>query len=138
MTLVILFIGVILVVTAIRDTQGSLFSALGTDVPGFVVWAAAIIAIGAIGFIPGLKPVSKGLLALVLIVIVLRNYQGIVTGFTNAWQSNSGTSSNASSSTSSSSSSTSATISSTNANEPVPLTIPGPGNFVPEPSALMN
>lgn len=82
MILVALFIGAILVVAAIRNTYGSLFSALSVDVPAFVVWAAAILAIGALGFLPGMKPVSRGLLALILVVIVLRNYQAILKGFT--------------------------------------------------------
>lgn len=81
MILVALIIGVILVVAAIRNSQGALFNALGQDVPGFVVWAAALFAVGAVGFIPGLKPVSRGLMALVLIVIVLNNYQAILNGF---------------------------------------------------------
>lgn len=87
MILVALFIGVILVVAAIRNSQGALFSALATDIPEFVIWAAAIIAIGSIGFVPGLKPVSRGLLALILIVIILNNYKNILSGFTNAWKS---------------------------------------------------
>lgn len=80
MTLVALLIGVILIVAAIRGTQGALFSALMTDVPGYVIWAAALFALGAIGWIPGLKPISRGLLALVIIVIVLRDYQAILAG----------------------------------------------------------
>lgn len=86
MILVALFIGAILVVAAIRNSQGALFTALYNDVPAFVVWAAAIFAIGAVGFIPGLKPVSRGLLALVILVIVLNNYQNIIKGFQDAWQ----------------------------------------------------
>lgn len=85
MILVALIIGAILIVAAVRNSQGALFAALGQDVPAFVVWAAAIFAIGAIGFVPGLKPVSRGLLILVIVVLILRNYQQILTGFQNAW-----------------------------------------------------
>ena len=81
-----LIIGVVLIVAAIRNSQGALFAALGQDVPAFVVWAAAIFALGAIGFIPNLRPVSRGLLALVLVVLVIRNYKQILSGFQNAWQ----------------------------------------------------
>lgn len=83
MTLVALFIGAIVIVAALRGTYGALFAALGQDVPHFVVWAAAILALGAIGFVPGLKPVSRGLLALVLTVIILQNYQAVLVGFAN-------------------------------------------------------
>lgn len=86
MILVALFIGAILIVAAIRNSQGALFAALYQDVPGYVIWAAAIFAVGAVGFIPGLKPVSRGLLALVIVVIVMNNYQKILAGFKDAWQ----------------------------------------------------
>jgi len=86
MIIIALIIGGILIVAALRNTQGVLASALMTDVPAFIVWAAAIAAIGAIGFIPGLKPTSRVLLALVILVIVLKNYQAILSGFQNAWQ----------------------------------------------------
>lgn len=86
MILVLLFIGAILVVAAIRNSQGALFTALSTDVPGFVTWAAAIFAVGAVGFVPGLRPVSRGLLALILTVIILKNYQQILDGFNQAWE----------------------------------------------------
>lgn len=86
MVLVALLVGVILLIAALRNSQGALFSALGKDVPGFVVWAAALVAVGIIGFIPGLKPISRGLLALVFIVLIVRNYQQAIAGFQNAWQ----------------------------------------------------
>lgn len=86
MIIVALLIGVILLVAAIRNSQNALFSALAQDVPGYVVWAAAIFAVGAIGFVPALKPVSRGLLTLIIIVLVLHNYKQIIAGFQNAWQ----------------------------------------------------
>lgn len=86
MALVALLIGAVLIVAAIRNSHASLFSALRTDVPEFAVWAAAIFALGVIGFIPGLKPTSRALLALVFVVIILKNYTGILSGFQSAWQ----------------------------------------------------
>lgn len=86
MAFLALLIAVVLIVAAIRNTHTDLLSALGQDVPGFVVWGAAIFGVAVIGFIPGLKPVSRGLLALIVVVIVLTNYQQILAGFTNAWQ----------------------------------------------------
>ncbi len=81
MLLLALIIGVVLIVAAIRNSQGDLFSALATDVPAYFVWAAAIVAVGALGYVPGLKPVSRGLLALIILVIFLHNYQSILSGF---------------------------------------------------------
>lgn len=80
MALLALLIGVVLIVAAIRDTHTVLFSSLTQDLPPFMVWGAAVFAVGAIGWIPGLSPVSRGLLALVLVVIVLRNYESIIEG----------------------------------------------------------
>lgn len=81
MLFVALIIGAVLLVAAIRNSQGTLFSALRQDVPEYGVWAAAIVAVGAIGFIPGLKPIARGLLALVILVILLKNYSAIIAGF---------------------------------------------------------
>lgn len=86
MGLIALIIGIVLIVAAVRNSQGALFTALELDVPRFVVWAAAIIAVGAIGAIPGLKPASRYLLALVVIVIIVNNYQKLTKGFQDAWQ----------------------------------------------------
>lgn len=86
MAFLAILIGAVFVVAAIRNTHGQLLSALQTDVPGFAVWAAAIFGLAVIGFIPGLKPVSRGLLALVFVVLILKNYQGIFAGFESAWK----------------------------------------------------
>ena len=80
MLLVALLIGAILIVVALRGTQNELFAALMEDVPAYVVWAAAIVAIGAIGVIPGLKPATRGFLILIFVVIILRNYKQILAG----------------------------------------------------------
>ena len=86
MTIFLLAVGIVLIVSAFRNSYSDLFSAIGTDIPNFVVIAAAILAIGIIGYVPTLKPVSKGLLALVIIVLVLNNYQKIIAGFQDVWQ----------------------------------------------------
>lgn len=85
MIIFLVLIAVVLIVAAIRDTQGDLFAAIRDDVTAFGVWAAAIIAIGLLGFIPGLKPVSRALLGLVIVVLFVNNYQAIVSGFSRAW-----------------------------------------------------
>jgi len=84
--LIALVLGIVIIVAAIRNSQGALFSALGTDIPGYVIWAAAIFAVGVVGYIPGLKNVSRGLLALVIVALILNNYQKILAGFQSAWQ----------------------------------------------------
>ena len=99
MVLIALLVGALLIVAAFRGTQGTLFGALGQDVPPFTVWAAAIVLVGALGYVPGLKPVSRGLLALIFVVIVLKGYSAIISGVEAASQAQtaSGTSSASSS-----------------------------------------
>lgn len=82
MPIAILILGAILVITAFNNSFGTLATALETDIPGYFVWAAAIAAICAIGYIPGFRTPSRYLLALVLLVILLANYQQIFAGFT--------------------------------------------------------
>lgn len=82
MPFLVLIIASVLLVAAVRNTHGQLLSAIKTDVPAFAIWAAAIFGVGVIGFVPGLKPVSRGLLALLIVVIVLTNYQKLLGAFT--------------------------------------------------------
>ena len=80
MPFLLVMIGAVLLVAAIRNTQGDLATALETDVPGFLVWGLALGAVGALGYVPGMKQVSRGLLALVLVVLVLQNYTKLFAG----------------------------------------------------------
>jgi hypothetical protein len=81
-----LFAGALLLIAAVRGTQDDLFKQLRADLTGpnnFVFWMLAILLIGAIGYIPKLKPFSVALLALVFVAIFLRKG----TGFFNQLQS---------------------------------------------------
>ena len=82
MIVVLLLIGSVILVSALRNTQGQLASALEQDIPGFLTWAAAILAVGALGFIPGLRTLSRGLLVLVFVVIVVTRYKAILASLT--------------------------------------------------------
>lgn len=81
MPIALVLIGAILVIVAFNNTHGQLAEALQKDVPGFFTWGAAIAAILALGFIPGMAKPSRWLLALVLVVIVLGNYKALISGF---------------------------------------------------------
>jgi hypothetical protein len=82
MPFAVIIIGVVILVTAFRNTHTDLATALETDVPGYFKWGAAIAATAGLGYIPGLQVISRYLLALVITVIVLKNYQAIIAGFT--------------------------------------------------------
>lgn len=80
MPLIFLFIGALFLIAAVRDTledkdgEKGLITLLAGDFSGpnsFIPWIAAIFTTGAIGYIPGLKPLSNALLVLLAIVILL-------------------------------------------------------------------
>jgi hypothetical protein len=77
MPFLLILIGAVLIVSAYRNTYGDLATALETDVPGFATWALAIAAVAALGWVPGMQKISRWLLALVIVVLVLRNYQAL-------------------------------------------------------------
>ena len=80
MPFLLLLIGALLFIVAYQSTHGDLATYLKQDVPPFMRWAAAIAAIGALGWVPGMRDASRWLLALVLVVIVLTNYKQMLAG----------------------------------------------------------
>jgi hypothetical protein len=79
MPFALVFIGLILVVTGIRDTYKQLGNMVVADMTGknggagFIMFAAAIGMTGALGAIPQLRTFSHYFLALILISILLSN-----------------------------------------------------------------
>lgn len=72
----ILIIGLLLIATALKGTEHELGQQLVYDfigASGFIAWVGAILAIGAIGYIPGLRSPSRWMLALLATVMVVRN-----------------------------------------------------------------
>jgi hypothetical protein len=81
MPFLLLLIGAVLIIAAFNNAQGDLATELETDVPAFLKWGLAVVGVGALGWIPGMQLISRWLLALVLVVIVLKNYTQIIAGF---------------------------------------------------------
>lgn len=77
----ILIVGAVLVVAAFNNTHGALGANLTRDLAGFFPWSTAIGIILSLGLIPGFKIPARMLLALVLVVVVLKNYGAIISGF---------------------------------------------------------
>lgn len=89
MPFALLFIGVVLAIAAYNGTQGVLSSQLKKDLSGetgFVYWIAAIMIVGAIGYIRPMETVSRSFLALILVVMFLVN-GGFFTQFNAALKS---------------------------------------------------
>lgn len=92
MPFALLIIGLFLLIAGIRNTAGpassptSLFGLIHGDFTGtdnFIYWFLAILIIGALGYVPKLKPVSTGLIVLVIVVLFLKkgNSSGVGGGF---------------------------------------------------------
>lgn len=81
MPFILLLIAAVFIVSAFQNTQADLAATLEQDAPGYLKWAAALAAVGALGWIPGMQKPSRYMLALVLLVILLKNYQQIFAGF---------------------------------------------------------
>lgn len=80
MPFLLLIIGALLFIVAYQNTHADVGKALAQDVPPFLKWGAAIAAVAALGWIPGMRDLSRWLLALVLVVIVLTNYKQMISG----------------------------------------------------------
>lgn len=80
MPFVLIIAGIVLLIVAVRNTQDQFFYLLQGDFTGknnFVFWVLAILIIGAIGYVPRLKPISNAFLILVVLVLILTKGQGL-------------------------------------------------------------
>ena len=82
-------VGIILLTAGVRGKQDDLFSLLKSDFTGqnnFIFWMISIFVIGALGYIPKLKPLSTAFLALVIVVLFLRKGTGFFAQASQALQ----------------------------------------------------
>lgn len=83
MPFALLVIGLVMTVAAVRKHEGDLYILVKGDFTGpdnFVYWVIAIMVVGAIGYIPRMKPFSHGFLALIIISLLLHR-QGFFAQF---------------------------------------------------------
>jgi uncharacterized membrane protein YgcG len=81
MPFVLIIVGIVLLVAAVRNTVAAPASPnLATLIKGdftgqdnFAYWLVSILVIGALGYVPELKPLSRAFLVLVIIVLFLSN-----------------------------------------------------------------
>jgi hypothetical protein len=73
--LALILIGVMMVTLAFRGTEREFATQLKSDFGGgeFISWFAAVAILGGIGLVPQLRTLSNLSLALVIVVLVLRN-----------------------------------------------------------------
>lgn len=73
MSFVLLIVGAVLLMAAIRGTTDQLFGLLKNDFTGpnnFIYWLLSIVVVGSLGYVPKLKPLSTAFLALIIIALV--------------------------------------------------------------------
>lgn len=82
MPLFFLIAGLILIVTVVNGTTFALARQLKQDLTGgWVKWFAAVLLIGALGYVDALKTPSRYLLALVFLVIMITSGTGFISMF---------------------------------------------------------
>jgi hypothetical protein len=80
MPLVLIFVGVIMMVLAWRDTYSDFVTLVSKDFSGpnnFFSWILALFILSLVGYIPKAKPIAIGLMSLVIIVIIAKRGEQI-------------------------------------------------------------
>lgn len=76
MPFVLFIAGLLLIVSAVRGKTDSLYVLIKNDFTGtdsFVPWIISIFFIGALGYVPSIRPITNAFLVLVIIVLFLSN-----------------------------------------------------------------
>lgn len=74
MPFVLIAIGLVLLISAARNTQGQLFSLVQSEFVGpnnFIYWFISILVIGSLGYIKAIRPIANVFLGLVILVLFL-------------------------------------------------------------------
>lgn len=76
MGFIVIFIGLFLAITAVRNKHGELADLVKGDFTGpnnFFSWIIALVVIGGLGYIKPLKPITDAFLVLLILVLFLSN-----------------------------------------------------------------
>lgn len=103
MPLLLIAIGIVLMISAVKGTTSQLFTLLQGDLTGpnnYLIWLGAVIGVGLFGYVRPLRPIAGAMLVLIVTAMVLSN-KGFFAQFASAFESTtSGPPSNNSSATS--------------------------------------
>lgn len=86
MPFVLLVLGLLFLVVAVRGTQDQFFALLKGEFTGtnnFLVWVLAIVILGLIGYLKPIRPVAHAMIGLIILVMIIAN-KGIFAQFNNA------------------------------------------------------
>lgn len=76
MPFALVIIGLVMIVTGSRDTYAAFGAQLRRDFTGpgnFTFWLASLGAVGTVGYIPRLKPLSVAFMSLIIVAMLLSN-----------------------------------------------------------------
>lgn len=79
MALALLTIGILMVIVGFQDTYKAFGQQLGKDFTGnqsFLIWIAAIMIVGSIGYVKQLQGFSRAFMGLIVLAIFLSNSKG--------------------------------------------------------------
>lgn len=79
-----LLIGVVFVISGVRNTSQTLLALLNGDLRGsnnYVYWMLSILAIGSLGYIQAVRPFSRAFLVLLIVVLILADDKNGNAGF---------------------------------------------------------
>lgn len=86
MAFALIFVGLLLTVSAVRGTYSQLFTLVKNDFTGqgnFLYWTVIVLIIGGIGYLPPFRSLSRALLVVIVLVLLLTkgNPNGLGGGF---------------------------------------------------------
>lgn len=76
MPFLFIVVGVVMLVSAVRNTNGQIVTLIKGDFTGkgnFFYWTAAMGVLGGLGYVPQLRTLSRWFMALVIVVLFLKN-----------------------------------------------------------------
>lgn len=84
MPFALIIVGLTLLVSGVKGTNGQLFTLVKGEFSGdgnFAHWIVAILLIGSLGYIQGLQKLSRAFLALVIVALFVRKGNGLFDKF---------------------------------------------------------
>lgn len=84
MPFALIIVGLALLVSGVRGTNGELFSLVKGEFSGdgnFAHWIVAILIVGSLGYISSLQKLSRAFLALIIVALFVKRGNGIFDKF---------------------------------------------------------
>ena len=93
MPIILMFIGIVFILSGVKGTEGDVLNEFKTNLignpkvqnePGFWKWAVAMFAIGATGYYKPIRPITVSFIVLIFVVLILDTNANSNAGLVNA------------------------------------------------------